>query len=165
MNRFPVRALASLLTLLGLAACQSPTPHPTARSITVFPVVLGGTPNAQAATVVGSLLERGGMPDVQVGDARFVPDPAHDLAGRAAAFTAFVKQQKLATERAPDDDPGSPKKNSTVSDVPSADGTTKLLNPAAGVPSSLNSISPLASSVPDASLTSTSQRPVDTAVS
>ena len=100
MNRFPVHTLAPLLTLLGLAACQSPTPQPTARSITVFPVVLGGTPNAQAATVVGSLLERGGMPDVQVGEARFVPDPAHDLAGRAAAFTAFVKQQKLATDRA-----------------------------------------------------------------
>ncbi|HEX6810425.1 MAG TPA: hypothetical protein VF384_02275 [Planctomycetota bacterium] len=98
MNRLLNLPLVSAFTLLGLASCQNP--QPTAKSITVYPVVLADQPNAQAATVVGSLLERGGMPDVQVGEARFTPDAALDLAARSAAFTAFVKQQNLTTERA-----------------------------------------------------------------
>jgi hypothetical protein len=100
MNTLHCLNLLSVFTVLGLASCQNPAPQPTARSITVYPVVLADQPNAQVATVVGSLLERGGMPDVQVGEARFTPDAAQDLAARSTAFTAFVKQQKLTTERA-----------------------------------------------------------------
>lgn len=100
MSHHPLLALATAGAFFGLASCQNPTPHPTARSITVFPVVLANQPNAQVATVVGSLLERGGMPEVQVGDATFQPDPAQDFQARLAAFTTFVQQHKPSTERA-----------------------------------------------------------------
>ena len=86
--------------VLLLSSCQDPAPRPKAASITVFPVVLAGSANVDVANVVGSLLERGGMPAVEVAEATFMPDPAQDFAAQAAAFGAFVREPVLPTERA-----------------------------------------------------------------
>jgi len=93
-------ALASAGLLLSLTSCQNPAPQPTARSITVFPVVLANQANADVATVVGSLLERGGMPEVDVAEATFTPAAGQDFAAHTQAFAAFVRDYKLSSERA-----------------------------------------------------------------
>lgn len=96
----PLSRLLPLVCASVLAGCRTHEPRPTAQSITVLPVLLAGQPNAEVAAVVGILLERGGMPDVRVGEAAFVPDPQADPAARGAAMAAFVRGQGLATERA-----------------------------------------------------------------
>lgn len=89
------RLLVAVL-LLG-AGCQNPAPQPTAQSLTVFPLLLAGQPNSDAAAVLGSLLERGGMPEVQVHDAAFAPPVGSSL---AEAFGRHVQQQRVGSERA-----------------------------------------------------------------
>jgi hypothetical protein len=81
----------------------------TAKSVTVFPVVLNsgqpvsGVPanmSKNLAELVGLLLERGGVKDVEISDASFSPPQDADLAKLSAAFAQFVQSQKVATEYA-----------------------------------------------------------------
>ena len=98
MNPICTIGTAMAVSLLACASCQNPAPRPTATSLTVYPVLLAGQANSDVAVVVGSLLERGGMPDVQVADATFTPTAAMDLPARASAFAAFVQQAAPPTQ-------------------------------------------------------------------
>lgn len=82
---------------------------PTAKSVTVFPIVLNsgkpipGVPadmSKTAAELVGLFLEVGGIKDVEIGDTAFSPPDNADLTGVAEAFGRFVLSQKLNSEYA-----------------------------------------------------------------
>jgi hypothetical protein len=98
MNLLRVSPFAA--ALLALAACQNQKPQPTAASVAVFPVLLGGTASDEAANVVGMLLERGGMPAVELAPDPFRPDAADAFPAQAAAFARFVHDRCLPTDRA-----------------------------------------------------------------
>jgi hypothetical protein len=68
--------------------------------VTVYPVALAGRADADVANVVGILLERGGLPQVELEPAAFVPDGGQELAAEAAAFAAFVQARSPGTEYA-----------------------------------------------------------------
>jgi beta-lactamase regulating signal transducer with metallopeptidase domain len=78
----------------------------TAKSVTIFPIVLNaGAPMPgvsrdmpkSMAELIGLMLERGGMKDVEIADAKFIPAEKADLAKAAEAFGQFVKSQKITT--------------------------------------------------------------------
>jgi hypothetical protein len=83
-----------------------------AKSVTVFPIVLTvDTPAAQPpqlppgmsknlAEWVGLFLERGGMKQIEIADAKFSPPEKADLTTAAEAFGQFVRSQKLSTQYA-----------------------------------------------------------------
>lgn len=67
-------------------------------SITVIPARLAGAASAKVGEVLGMMLERGGMKNVEVGQVEFrVPDNA-DLAQTATALSEFVKKTPPATD-------------------------------------------------------------------
>jgi hypothetical protein len=68
--------------------------------VTVYPVSLAGRTNADVANVVGILLERGGVQQVELEPAAFVPDGGQELAAEAAAFATFVSARAPSTEYA-----------------------------------------------------------------
>ena len=79
------------------------------KSITIFPIVLNsGAPipgvsadmSKNIAQVIGLLLERGGMSDIEIAEAAFTPPQNADLDKSAAAFADFVKSQHPGTEYA-----------------------------------------------------------------
>jgi hypothetical protein len=81
----------------------------TAKSVTVFPIVLNsGKPIPGVATnmsknlaeVIGLMLERGGVQQIEIADTQFLPSEKDDLAKLAAAFGQFVRSQDLKTEYA-----------------------------------------------------------------
>ncbi len=91
------------------AASQVPASSSIAQSVTVFPIVLNsgapipGVPAEMSETlvrVVGLMLERGGMKEIEIANAKFIPPQDADLAKVAAAFGRFVRSQKLSTEYA-----------------------------------------------------------------
>lgn len=107
MNRSAPSALPLLVLALALVGCQSPgdptapaAPLPSNASVTVFPVLLAGRPHADAANVVGILLERGGLQQVELAAATFTPDANQDFAAQNAAFGAFVAQHGVPTDYA-----------------------------------------------------------------
>ena len=86
-----------------------PDASATAKSVTVFPIVLNagkpidGVPAGMSknlAELVGLFLERGGMKDVEIADARFTPSEKDDLAASARAFGEFVRPRNISTEYA-----------------------------------------------------------------
>ncbi len=76
------------------------------KSVTVFPVVI--TPNKgfspdmrkRIGEVVGMLLERADMKDVELGEAEFLPKEGDKIEEVAAAFGKFVAGQKIETSYA-----------------------------------------------------------------
>jgi hypothetical protein len=96
-----------LLLLLATGSLRSEdlaTARP--KSVTVFPVII--TPSKdippsmpeRIGEVVGTLLERAGMQQVELGQATFTPPDTDDVAKTAAAFAEFAKGQPLKTEYA-----------------------------------------------------------------
>ena len=86
------------------ATLQVSTPASVPKSVTVFPVVLNsGVPipgvsadmSKNMAELIGLMLERGGMKEIEIGNTKFVPAEKADLAKAAEAFGQFVKAQKL----------------------------------------------------------------------
>jgi hypothetical protein len=78
----------------------------TAKSVTVFPIVLNsGKPipgvaasmSKTLAEVVGLMLERGGMKEIEIADRQFTPAETDDLAKLAEAFGQFVRSRNLKT--------------------------------------------------------------------
>ena len=73
------------------------------KSVTVFPVVItpgksvGPDMRHRLGEVVGMLLERSGMEDVQLGDAEFLPTEGQSPEQVAKAFGEFVASQKIKT--------------------------------------------------------------------
>ncbi len=81
----------------------------TPKSVTVFPIVLNsGKPIAgvpadmskNLAEIVGGLLERGGVQEIEIADAQFTPPEKDDLPRVTEAFGQFVRSQNLSTEYA-----------------------------------------------------------------
>jgi len=81
----------------------------TAKSVTVFPIVLNsGKPIAEVpanmsknlAEIVGLMLERGGVKEIEIGNTQFVPSEKDDLAKLAEAFGQFVRSRNLSTDYA-----------------------------------------------------------------
>lgn len=81
------------------------------KSVTVFPIILNsGKPiegvapdmSKNLAEMIGLLLERGGVKDVEIADSQFSPPEKDkdDLAKLAEAFGQFVQTRKLSTEYA-----------------------------------------------------------------
>lgn len=66
--------------------------------MTIYPVSVAGTPMANAAEVLGMMLERGGMANLEIAPVAFQPSDGADLATTADAFAAFVKATPPATE-------------------------------------------------------------------
>lgn len=98
----PGTSFGLALALLAATACSSRPEPQGARSpsVTVFPVLLAGTPSTEVANVVGIFLERGGLPEVELSDAAFAPTARHDASTRAATFAAFVRDRALTTDQA-----------------------------------------------------------------
>jgi hypothetical protein len=77
-----------------------------AKSVTVFPVVLTSDQplppgmSKKVAELVGLLLERAGMKEIEIGDVSFAPPAKADLATIAEAFGKFVGSQNVRTEYA-----------------------------------------------------------------
>ncbi|MEN6558040.1 MAG: hypothetical protein ABFC54_07660 [Thermoguttaceae bacterium] len=91
------------------AVSQTSASSAAIRSVTIFPIVInsgGPMPDVSAdmsknmAELVGLFLERGGMKDIEIADAKFAPPEKAELAKTAEAFAQFVKPQKLKTEYA-----------------------------------------------------------------
>jgi hypothetical protein len=100
-----IRLICGAATLLAAASCQNPAPPaqqqgelPANASVTVFPVLLGGNPSPDVANVVGIMLERGGLQQVELEAATFTPDKGQDFAAQAAAFGAFAAKHGLKTD-------------------------------------------------------------------
>jgi hypothetical protein len=81
----------------------------TPKSATVFPIVLNsGKPidgvaanmSKDLAELVGLFLERAGVKEIEIADARFSPSEKDDLAKLAEAFGQFVRSRNLSTEYA-----------------------------------------------------------------
>ncbi|MGO9114662.1 MAG: hypothetical protein ACLP9L_36055 [Thermoguttaceae bacterium] len=79
------------------------------KSVTVFPIVLNsgkpinGVPanmSKNLAEIVGLMLERGGVREIEIADTQFVPSEKDDLAKAAEAFGQFVQSRNLGTEYA-----------------------------------------------------------------
>jgi len=91
------------------AGPSRPNASVTAKSVTVFPIVLNagkpvnGVPASMSknlAELVGLFLERGGVKDIEIADAQFTPAENDDLAALAKSFGEFVRSRKVSTEYA-----------------------------------------------------------------
>jgi hypothetical protein len=91
---------------VGILRAEEPSADARQKSVTVFPVII--TPSKdippsspeRVAEVVGWLLERAGMNDVELGQATFTPPDTDDIGKVAAAFAQFAEGQPLKTEYA-----------------------------------------------------------------
>ncbi len=108
MNRrlLPIAPCLVALLSAGCLLADDLAPEARPKSVTVFPVLITPSENIpptfpqRVAEVVGMLLERAGMADVQLGQATFTPPDTDDLAEVAAAFAEFVKHQSLQSDYA-----------------------------------------------------------------
>jgi hypothetical protein len=69
-------------------------------SITVFPVRAGGVFSPEITNVVGVMLERAGLEQIETETAKFAPDSAQELPQQAAAFASFVARHGIGTDYA-----------------------------------------------------------------
>lgn len=67
-------------------------------SLTVLPVNLGSKPSPQVGEVVGMLLERSGMKNLEIGATEFRPPEKADVAQTATAFGEFVRANPPTTD-------------------------------------------------------------------
>ena len=111
MKRFLTVCCLCGLTLssAGILRGEDAAAKDRTKSITVFPIVLNsGAPipgvsadmSKNVAELVGLLLERGGMKDIDIADAAFAPPENADLGKSAEAFGKFVQSRNLKTEYA-----------------------------------------------------------------
>ena len=88
---------AALALGVCLAAASRQQPQQPKPSVTVFPVLLAGKTNADVSNVVGVMLERGGLQQVELDETVFTPDPQQEFAAQAAAFGAFAQRRGTKT--------------------------------------------------------------------
>lgn len=69
-------------------------------SVTVFPAGIVGRPIRPVGDVVAAMLERAGMPNIQIDAPEFSPPREADLAAIAEAFAAFVGTHPISTNYA-----------------------------------------------------------------
>jgi hypothetical protein len=104
MNQSTSRLLAGAgcTALLLAAACGAAAQEPQQpkASVTVFPVLVAGKASTDVANVVGIMLERGGLQQVELEEAAFLPAAQPELAAWAGAFGTFVQQRRLSTDLA-----------------------------------------------------------------
>jgi hypothetical protein len=103
----PIGLCVSVLLAAAILRAGEPTTAGVRpKSVTVFPVIITPSENippsfpGRIAEVVGTLLERAGMNDIELGQATFTPPATDDVAKTAAAFAEFAKRQPLKTEYA-----------------------------------------------------------------
>jgi hypothetical protein len=72
----------------------------TEASLTILPVRLGGKPWDRVTEVVGLLLERQGLKNIQLAKTAFEPAAKTDAAMLAVSLAGFVKQHPITTEYA-----------------------------------------------------------------
>ena len=111
-SKHRVRVIATLLVTacVGGACAQPPAPGGRGQhadqlksagkdaSLTVLPVGLGNKPSPQVGEVLGMLLERAGMKNLEVGTTEFRTPEKTDLAQTAASLAEFVKANPPATD-------------------------------------------------------------------
>ncbi len=107
-----VAAACCVLPVAGAEEPANPIPPAalaTAKSVTVFPIVLNsGKPihgvapdmSKNLAELVGLFLERGGVKEIEIADAQFSPSEGDSMDKLAEAFGRFVRPRHLGTELA-----------------------------------------------------------------
>ncbi len=105
LNRnFRAAAVLAVLALACGSACGQASERfkasGKAAALTVLPVGLAGTPNAQVGEVIAMMLERGGMANLETSRTAFTPPAEGDMAESAKAFAEFVRANPPATEYA-----------------------------------------------------------------
>src|SRR5262245_14440943 len=94
-----VSLLAGALALVAGCPALAQQSKPAAEaSVTVFPVLLADSPSRDVASVLGVLLERGGLPQVELAAGAFAPDRKQGFAEQASAFGVFARAQGLKTD-------------------------------------------------------------------
>jgi hypothetical protein len=94
-----------LLTWFSGGAIRAEEP-PRPKSVTVYPIVITpakGIPKSfpqRMAEVVGTMLERAGMEQIELAEAMFTPPETDDANELASAFGQFVAKETLKTEYA-----------------------------------------------------------------
>ncbi len=66
-------------------------------SLTIFPVVVVGTPYERVSEIVGLLLEREGLTNLELGKTAFDPGAATQMGSLAGSVGKFVKKNPIAT--------------------------------------------------------------------
>jgi hypothetical protein len=93
-----------LLTFLTRGVLQAEQPPSREKSVTVYPVVITPAENIgesipkRIAEVVGVMLERAGMQQIELGTTIFSPPETNDPSELATAFGEFVAKESLKTE-------------------------------------------------------------------
>lgn len=70
----------------------------TEASLTVMPILLGKTPLRKVAMVVGTLLERAGMKNLEIDSVEFQPEPDADFNQMVTAFGEFISRHPVKTD-------------------------------------------------------------------
>ena len=94
---------ALLLAVTPFSACEAPSAHPAVQadaSVTVYPILMAGKPSPEAAWVVGLLLERAGVMQIEIADDPFDLEGVFDPDEQAKAFASFVKKHPPKTDYA-----------------------------------------------------------------
>ena len=93
----------------GLASPPRSDSPTTPKSVTVFPIVLNSgkpidgvapTMPKEFAELVGLMLERGGVKEIEIAETQYSPPEGDDLAGLAESFGQFVRSRNVGTEYA-----------------------------------------------------------------
>lgn len=72
----------------------------TKNSITIYPVALGGEPSKDVAAVIGLMLEKAGLTEIELADSAYAPDESADFATRCADFAEHVRNGQIVTRYA-----------------------------------------------------------------
>jgi hypothetical protein len=91
----------------GGAACAQEVPvEARKKSVTIYPIAFSPADrlplsiSQRVAEVVGLLLERAGMDQIEIGASAFTPETTDDTTKLAAAFGQFVRNESLKTDYA-----------------------------------------------------------------
>jgi hypothetical protein len=117
LKKVVLRVLLSVLFVSGWASAQSTPPKPgvapeqqkrielmkskgPAASLTILPVRVAGKPFERVSEVVGLLLERQGLQNIELGKTAFVPADKTEMEPLAIALGEFVRKNPIATDYA-----------------------------------------------------------------
>jgi len=69
-------------------------------SLTVFPIVMGGTSYKDVAEIVALFLEKANIKEIDVADEEFLPLPKSDIQQTCDSFSAFIRENPIDTDYA-----------------------------------------------------------------
>ncbi|HEY8996236.1 MAG TPA: hypothetical protein VIM71_16335, partial [Lacunisphaera sp.] len=76
----------------SVAPVYPPVVDGPAASVTILPVMMGGHPNDRVAEVIGLLLEKQGMQNLELGPRPFLAGIGRDMESLTQALGSFVKE-------------------------------------------------------------------------